>query len=111
MIHGNVFTKHQFGDEPWPETAYMKIELYDGPTLNHVPDPSANLVSWSPVPCVAGGQEYYYAKRDAGYCNDPRLGSNVAFPWHEYDPGNGYGVPDAATAPTSGYYQVSAGRQ
>ena len=34
VIHGNVFTKHQFGDEPWPETAYMKIELYNAPTLN-----------------------------------------------------------------------------
>ena len=41
VIHGNVFTKHQFGDEPWPETAYMKIELYNAPTLNHIPDPSA----------------------------------------------------------------------
>ena len=80
VIHGNIFTKHQFGDEPWPQAPgydqcvtvgagcdtniypatqdqYMKIELYDGPTLNHVPDPKANMVSWSPMPCVAGGQE------------------------------------------------------
>ena len=28
VIHGNVFSKHQFGDEPWPENAYIKIELY-----------------------------------------------------------------------------------
>ena len=63
VIHGNVFTKHQFGDEPWPISTnngllaqarlppnncegaaaaefgqYIKIELYDAPTLNHIPD-------------------------------------------------------------------------
>jgi hypothetical protein len=126
VIHGNVFTKHQFGDEPWPlgDTGvagshnglagtgpditgeYAKIELYDGPTLGNIPDPSANLVSWSPLPCVAGGQEFYTGFYTAGNCNDPRLGSEIAFPWHEYTPGNGYGVPNPA-APS--YYQVSAG--
>ena len=70
---------------------YMKIELYDAPTLNHIPDPSANMVTWSPLPCVAGGQELFYNRRDAGYCADPRTGANVAFPWHEYTPSNGYG--------------------
>jgi hypothetical protein len=129
VIHGNVFTKHQFGDEPWPfgdtgvpggqnglagkgtdvNGEYIKIELYDGPTLSNIPDPSANLVSWSPLPCVAGGQEVYTGKYDAGACNDPRLGSEVAFPWHEYTPSNGYGVPNPTTAVSSGYYQVSAG--
>ena len=44
-----------------PVNDYIKIELYDGPTLNHIPDPSAKMVSWSPVPCVAGGQEQFYA--------------------------------------------------
>jgi hypothetical protein len=140
VIHGNVFTKHQFGDEPWPNSQqcetlgiagadsfnlatdptqfapgcvtpngngqYIKIELYDAPTLNHVPDSSANLVSWSPLPCIAGGQEFYTGKYTAGGCNDPRLGSNVAFPWHEYIPSNGYGVP-TSTAPS--FYQVAAG--
>jgi len=104
VIHGNVFTKHQFGDEPWPETQYMKIELYDAPTLNHIPDPIANMVSWSPIPCVAGGQESYYNRRDAGYCGDPRLGANIAFPWHEYVPWNGYGQNDGGVGLT--YYQV-----
>jgi len=106
VIHGNVFTKHQFGDEPWPEDTYIKIELYNSPTVNHVPVSNSTMVSWSPLPCVAGGQEQFYPKRDAGYCNDPRLGSNIAFPWHEYTPANGYGVPTAAAA---SYYQVSAG--
>ena len=129
VIHGNVFTKHQFGDEPWPlgDTGvhgcdngvtttgctasditgeYAKIELYDGPTLTNVPDPSANLVSWSPLPCIAGGQESYNGFYTAGACNDPRLGSEIAFPWHEYIPSNGYGVPNPATP---SYYQVSAG--
>ncbi len=89
VIHGNVFTKHQFGDQPWPIDAngqgqYIKIELYDGPTLSNQPDPSANLVSWSPLPCVAGGQENYYGRRAAAYCGDPHNGGQIAFPWHEY---------------------------
>jgi hypothetical protein len=133
VIHGNLFSKHQFGDEPWPlgDTGvacptgstdcthgqditgeYVKMELYDGPTLNHIPDPSANLVSWSPLPCVAGGQEFYIGFYTAGSCNDPRLGSKVAFPWHEYTPSNGYGVPNPASAASKApgsYYQVSAG--
>ena len=107
VIHGNVFTKHQFGDEPWPETAYMKIELYNAPTLNHIPDPSAQLVTWSPLPCVAGGQEDFYTRRDAGYCGDPRIGANVAFPWHEYVPWNGYGRHHAVPGQLT-WYQVSA---
>ena len=118
VIHGNVFSKHQFGDEPWPlnsgpagqtvnPNTYIKIELYDGPTLNHQPDSSANLVSWSPLPCVAGGQELYTGRYTASACNDPRLGDNVAFPWHEYNPGNGYGVPTPGAA--NGFYQVAAG--
>ena len=85
---------------------YIKIELYDAPTLNHIPDPSANLVSWSPLPCIAGGQEYYTGKYTAGACNDPRLGANIAFPWHEYVPWNGYGVP---TPGAPSFYQVAAG--
>jgi hypothetical protein len=133
VIHGNVFTKHQFGDEPWPygdtgaagglnggagkasdvNGEYVKIELYSGPTLNNIPDPTATLVSWSPLPCVAGGQELYTGFYTAGACNDPRLGSEIAFPWHEYTPGNGYGVPNPATAVNNvipgGYYQVTAG--
>jgi hypothetical protein len=143
VIHGNVFTKHQFGDEPWPygdtgahgfqngvtdttgadvNGQYIKIELYDAPTISNIPDSNATLVSWSPLPCVAGGQEFYVGRYTASSCNDPRLGSNVAFPWHEYTPSNGYGVPNPAsttsvsigngqsvTTPTGGYFQVSAG--
>ena len=105
VIHGNVFTKHQFGDEPWmgelplcqtspsafPDCStntyneYIKIEFYDSPTLSNIPDPSAHLVSWSPLPCTAGGQELYYGNGHASYCGDPRTGSNIAFPWHEYN--------------------------
>jgi hypothetical protein len=101
VIHGNVFTKHQFGDEPWPETSYIKIELYSGPTLNNIPDPGANLVSWSPLPCVAGGQAFYTGKYDAGLCNDPRNGGAIAFPWHEYTPANGYGCLETSGLCTS----------
>jgi hypothetical protein len=115
VIHGNVFTKHQFGDEPWPtatDTAtpnqYIKIELYDGPTLDHLVDSKANMVVWSPLPCVAGGQEQYYNRRDAGYCQDPRLGGAIAAPWHEYVPSRGYFSGVSAT--NFNFYQVSTGQ-
>jgi hypothetical protein len=102
VIHGNVFTKHQFGDEPWPENAttgsYMKIELYSNPTLSNIVDPSAGApVSWSPFPCTAGGQEDYYGRRAAGLCGDPHDGSAIAFPWHEYSTVNGLAYNDPAT--------------
>jgi len=126
VIHGNVFTKHQFGDEPWMGEAYpctspnnpafcstdtyneyIKIELYDAPTLSNIPDPSADpMVSWSPLPCVAGGQDLFYPKGHAGSCGDPRTASNIAFPWHEYVPANGYGQC-GATVLGLGYYQVA----
>jgi len=105
VIHGNVFTKHQFGDEPWPGNSttgqYMKIELYANATLSNQVDPSAGSpVSWSPLPCVAGGQELYYGRRAAGLCGDPRDGSAIAFPWHEYSTdvnvGNGVVAPGYA---------------
>jgi hypothetical protein len=92
VIHGNVFTKHQFGDEPWPgdnvtEGQYMKIELYSNPTLSNIVDSSAGSpVTWSPLPCTAGGQEDYDGRLAAGLCGDPRDGSEIAFPWHEYAP-------------------------
>jgi hypothetical protein len=130
VIHGNVFTKHQFGDEPWPiatdpyttasgypaglqGNTYIKIEIYDGATLTNIPDPSANMVSWSPLPCVAGGQEHYYGRRIAGLCDDPRLAAKIAFPWHEYTGGPGatlLGLPQNGYGdPTLPFYQVSAG--
>jgi hypothetical protein len=91
VIHGNVFTKHQFGDEPWPGNAttgqYMKIELYSNPTLSNLVDTSAGPpVSWSPLPCTAGGQEQYEGRGAANLCGDPRDASAIAFPWHEYAP-------------------------
>jgi hypothetical protein len=106
VVRGDVYSKHQFGDQPWPESTYVKIELYSGPTLNNQPDPSAQLVSWSPLPCVAGGQNFYYGWGHAGECGDPRTAGEVAFPWHEYTPADGYGFPSAGSA---SYYQVSAG--
>ena len=107
VIHGNVFTKHQFGDEPWPSESqvgepgnYMKIELYANATLSNQVDPSAGApVSWSPLPCTAGGQEDYYGKRAAGLCGDPRDGSAIAFPWHEYSTVNGVVYGDNTPTP------------
>jgi hypothetical protein len=107
VIHGNVFSKHQFGDEPWPENTYVKIELYNSPTTTHIPNTQANMVSWSPLPCVAGGQAQYSG--DAGHaagCGDPRDGSKIAFPWHEYSTVNGAAYndpPNLFTGNENGY--------
>ena len=123
VIHGNVYTKHQFGDEPWPAyeygngvvKQYIKIELYDGPTLSNKVDPSANMVTWSPIPCVAGGQKptfygpsagngpwntFYDDSPKGGYsitqandakkCGEADLASPIAFPWGGYNTLNGY---------------------
>jgi hypothetical protein len=118
VIHGNVYSKHQFGDEPWPlkpsggvfppgqsksltdigPNTYIKIEFYDAPTLSNIPDPKAGLVSWSPLPCVAGGQDEFYPKGSAVPCDDPTWGSQIAFPWHEYIPKNGYLVQQVSKA-------------
>jgi len=86
VIHGDVFSKHAFGAEPWPENMYIKIELYSAPTKTHVPNATAPLVSWSPLPCVAGGQDNYAPGDSAAACGDPRavLGG-IAFPWWEWD--------------------------
>ncbi len=126
VIHGDVFSKHAFGSEPWPfygdtgpYTAdgycasvsacfngigqftgtngpgreYIKIELYDKPTVNNVPSSNASLVSWSPLPCVAGGQTNYYPGDDANACGDPRTAQKIAFPWGGA-PISGIGAPD-----------------
>lgn len=106
-IRGDVFSKHQVGEEPWPENEYVKIELYDQPTNNHQLDPKASLVSWSPLPCVAGGQENYAGGSHAGSCGDPRLAGSIAFPWHEYVPSNGYFAGPSASIPW--FYQVATG--
>jgi hypothetical protein len=111
VIHGNVFTKHQFGDEPWPGNStigqYMKIELYSNPTLSNLVDVSAGSpVSWSPLPCVAGGQEQFLGRGAAGLCGDPRDGSALAFPWHEYSTVSGPAYNDPIglfTGTTNGY--------
>ena len=118
VIHGNVYSKHQFGDEPWPlkpsggilppgqsksltdvgPNTYIKIEFYDAPTLSNIPDPNANLVSWSPLPCVAGGQDEFFPKGSAVPCDDPTWGSQIAFPWHEYTTNNGFLVQQVSKA-------------
>ena len=103
VIHGDVYSKHAFGSEPWPYQGdtqanvspdangkvggeYVKVEIYDKPTVNNVPSSNASLVSWSPLPCVAGGQNMYYPGNDQGVgtltygqgapyegCGDPRM--------------------------------------
>lgn len=91
VIHGDVYSKHQFGDQPWPRNEYIKIEIYSEPTIYHKIY-AAKLATWSPLPCVAGGQASYASGEDAAACGDPRSDTNtVAFPWHEYPTAN-FGV-------------------
>jgi hypothetical protein len=110
VIHGTVFSKHSFGSEPWPFTTdtgqysgnslcytagcgvgreYIKIELYNAPTVNNVPSSNSSLVTWSPLPCVAGGQAAYVAGLTANACGDPRAASTIAFPYHDSPQGAG----------------------
>src|SRR5208283_4116872 len=37
-----------------------------------------------------GGQDLFYPRQSAVSCGDPTEGSQIAFPWHEYTPANGY---------------------
>ncbi len=135
VIHGDVYSKHAFGSEPWPfygDTGaysgngycanlgncynantgqfvgtngpgreYIKIELYDKPTVNNVPSSNATVVSWSPLPCVAGGQTNYYPGLDANACGDPRTAAAIAFPWG--------GVGSGNSAPDTYWNQVLGG--
>ncbi len=48
VIHGMVFPKSYRKDRAWPASLFVRIELYNAPTLSLIPDPSSNLVSWSP---------------------------------------------------------------
>jgi hypothetical protein len=57
IVHGTVFSKHKSSDHPWLDTTCIRIELYDDATLHHVPNSSAKMVSWSPLPSIAAGQE------------------------------------------------------
>jgi hypothetical protein len=100
VIHGNVYSKHGFGEQPWTEYSngeelygpeqYIKIEIYDKPTVGNKVDPSAGSpVSWSPLPCVADQNHGLYVADDAYGCwNDALSNTNtlIAFPWHEYSP-------------------------
>jgi hypothetical protein len=118
VIHGNVYSKHAFGAEPWPFNEYIKIELYANPTNNHVPDDSAGpAVSWSPLPCVAGGQEYYAGGVDysADKCGDPRYPGVSTLPTEtstNYDPDTGIAFPwqDYAYGGVGGVYTSAAGK-
>ena len=73
------------------------------------------MVSWSPLPCVAGGQETFIGGMAMQAIAAIRGWEvRLRFPWHEYVPDTGYGVniagigATACSAPTA-YWQVSAG--
>jgi hypothetical protein len=116
VIHGDVYSKHAFGSEPWPFNAYIKVELYNAPTVDHVPSSNSSMVAWSPMPCVAGGLSDYAPGDSAVSCGDPRIpgvtpdgttgstefstaytgNGKLAFPWQDYTGGVG-GVYDGQT--------------
>jgi hypothetical protein len=91
VIHGNVFLKDQLGDAPWAENSYVKIELYDGPTLNLIPDPRARLVSW------AGTTDKNHITRwpqDVGPPQDWSVQSSTTHPFQfEFGVKGEYGAP------------------
>ena len=73
VVHGSVSSKSKSGDAPWSADAYVKTELYDAPTLNHIPDPSTTS-SWSgacnqddipPEPRSVGPQQDWFVKAGA----------------------------------------------
>ncbi len=95
---------------------YIKVELYNAPTVNNVPASNASLLSWSPLPCVAGGQQKYDAGEDAAACGDPRTASTIAFPYHDSPGGAGavfYGPATSAdpqgVGPAQNWYVVADG--
>jgi len=56
VIHGTVYSKHSFGDEPFPRNDYVKVEIYDKPTVGSGYGQLASgllPVSWSPLPSIA----------------------------------------------------------
>jgi len=119
VIHGNAYSKHQFGDQPWPgdnvtEGQYIKIEVYSNPTLSNIANSSVGPpISWTPLPCTAGGQEDYVGRLAAGLCGDPRDGSEIAFPWHEYSTVNSADyneVTNVFTGTNNGYIRDVAER-
>ncbi len=106
VIHGNVYTKHGFGEEPWPRTDYIKIEIYStNPTAGNTVAANSKLVSWSPLPCVTAGPGAFYAAggKDASLCAGTWSGntgtSYVEFPWSEYSST----VGDSSVVTTPGF--------
>jgi hypothetical protein len=55
VVHGDVYSKHQFGDEPWPESMYVKVELYDMPTLAQIPGLRCHASREARISSTVGG--------------------------------------------------------
>jgi len=56
VIHGTVYSKHSFGDEPFPYSSFVHVEIYNQPTVGSGSGQLAsglNPVSWSPLPSIA----------------------------------------------------------
>ena len=84
VIHGNVFSKHQFGDEPMAREIHT-LRLNYMMRLRSATF-QVQALTWS-------HGHHYLASRaarnnitgnSAANCGDPRTGSLIAFPWHEY---------------------------
>jgi hypothetical protein len=110
VIHGDVYSKHSFGAEPWPYNMYIKIELYDKPTQTHVPNSTTGPVSWSPLPCVAEGQNNYLpgADADTDCTGDPRtVTGGLSFPWHEWQASMPWETTPTGAGAKGVYYSTS----
>ena len=88
-VHGTVSSKRGFDNVPWQEDAYVKIEIYNAPTLRHEPDQRAKPVVWS-------GESDVVAKgsRDVGPHQNWRVKRGTLTPLHfAFGVKGEYGVP------------------
>jgi len=85
VIHGQVFSKHNFGEEPWTREAPIRIELWDS---NDYADPT-HMVAYSPwnlTDAPPGKFDYtgYLGGSQMSYNYIAEVGptpERVAFPW------------------------------
>ena len=76
VVHGRVFSKTQTDDVPWVETVGVKIELYDAPTLDHLPAPTANRIFW------AGVFDKNQVPKDSGTSQNWFVRGGTTIPFH-----------------------------
>jgi hypothetical protein len=93
---GPVVLGDLIADGPWPDNAFVKIELYENPTLSRKLDPSTRLVSWSPSR-VAAAQKFSGRTRNPQDVGPPQRWQVLAGTTHSFHFAMGqkgkYGAP------------------